>query len=72
MTFCIFSKNFVLFTYSVAIGYVVIHFGTEPYHRGFFCDDESIKHPVLEDTLSSTLTAVVGLIVPIVLVWIPF
>ena len=25
----------------------------EPFKRGFFCDDESLKHPVVEDTISS-------------------
>ena len=25
----------------------------DPFKRGFFCDDESLKHPVVEDTISS-------------------
>ena len=24
----------------------------EPFHRGFFCDDESIRHPYMEEQIS--------------------
>ena len=56
---------FILF---VGFGFLAIKFGTEPYHRGFFCDDESIKHPVLDDTVSVALCVVVGLLLPAVVI----
>merc|ERR1712123_84269 len=37
----------------IPIGYINVftrHF--EPFHRGFFCDDKTIKHPYKEETIS--------------------
>ncbi|XP_071118611.1 phospholipid phosphatase 1-like [Haliotis cracherodii] len=36
-----------------------------PYHRGFFCNDESLKHPFLGNTIPTWLLGVVGLGLPI-------
>ena len=38
--------------------------GVQPFHRGFFCDDESIKYPYREDTVPSWVVGVVGILVP--------
>ena len=37
----------------------------KPYHRGFFCDDESISKPVKDSTLPGAIAGVVGIFVPI-------
>ncbi|XP_028392563.1 phospholipid phosphatase 1-like [Dendronephthya gigantea] len=37
----------------------------EPYHRGFFCDDESISKPFKDSTVSSTIAGVVGVLLPV-------
>ncbi|BFY99222.1 hypothetical protein BsWGS_02262 [Bradybaena similaris] len=52
----------------VAAGIFGIKFGSNPYKRGFFCDDESIKHPFLEDTISVTLAACIGMFLPLVVI----
>lgn len=39
--------------------------GVEPYRRGFFCDDEAIRYPYKEDTVSDTLVTVIFIVVPI-------
>ena len=31
--------------------YVVLHGNWEPYARGFFCDDENLKHPFIEEEI---------------------
>ena len=36
----------------------------KPYHRGFFCDDESISKPFKDSTVSSSVAGVVGIILP--------
>ncbi|XP_005090155.2 phospholipid phosphatase 2 [Aplysia californica] len=48
----------------VGCGILAIKFGAKPYHRGFFCGDESIMHPVLSDTVSIALAASVGVLLP--------
>ncbi|XP_041358710.1 phospholipid phosphatase 1-like [Gigantopelta aegis] len=40
----------------------------KPYHRGFFCDDESLMHPFKEDTIPTWLLGVIGLGLPIICV----
>jgi len=34
--------------------------GIEPTHRGFFCDDDSIRYPYHESTISTTALILVG------------
>lgn len=50
-----------------AVGFPVLGFYLfgEPYKRGFFCDDESIRHPFKESTVPSRVLYVVGLGVPV-------
>lgn len=38
----------------------------EPYHRGFFCDDESISKPYKDSTVPSSVAAIVGLLLPVI------
>ncbi|GAB0089846.1 Putative phosphatidate phosphatase [Sergentomyia squamirostris] len=37
----------------------------EPYQRGFFCDDESLRHPFHESTVRNWMLYIIGLILPI-------
>ncbi|XP_055885465.1 phospholipid phosphatase 1-like [Biomphalaria glabrata] len=46
----------------------VFQFAVEPFHRGFFCDDESLKHPIKSDTISIALAAGIGFSIPFVLI----
>ncbi|CAG5129132.1 unnamed protein product, partial [Candidula unifasciata] len=52
----------------VSAGIIAIQFGSKPYKRGFFCDDESITHPFLEDTISVSLAACIGIFLPLVVI----
>lgn len=51
-----------------SVGFPVLGFYLmgDPYKRGFYCDDESIRHPFKESTVTSRALYVVGLGVPIV------
>ncbi|XP_073813142.1 wunen isoform X2 [Musca autumnalis] len=37
----------------------------DPYKRGFFCDDESLKHPFKESTINNFLLYLIGLVLPV-------
>lgn len=37
----------------------------KPYHRGFFCDDESISKPFKDSTVPSAVAGVVGILIPV-------
>jgi len=37
----------------------------QPYERGFYCDDESLRYPYKDSTISSTVLYVVGIFMPI-------
>ncbi|CAO1303717.1 unnamed protein product [Diamesa tonsa] len=37
----------------------------DPYKRGFFCDDESLKHPFHDSTVKSWMLYIIGLVLPI-------
>lgn len=37
----------------------------DPYKRGFFCDDESLKHPYKDSTVTNVMLYIVGLGVPV-------
>ena len=53
----------LILIYPMAHIYVFTH-GKEPYDRGFFCDDQSIKHPYLEEEIPETIAfAIWGVIV---------
>ncbi|KAJ8717435.1 hypothetical protein PYW08_005834 [Mythimna loreyi] len=49
------------------VGFLILVFylwGT-PYKRGFFCDDESLKHPYKDSTVTNVMLYVVGLGLPV-------
>ncbi|GMS85850.1 hypothetical protein PENTCL1PPCAC_8025, partial [Pristionchus entomophagus] len=44
---------------------LIFHLWVEPFKRGFFCDDESIRYPFHDSTVTHEVLAAVGLILPI-------
>lgn len=42
----------------------------KPYHRGFFCDDESISKPFKTGTVPSSIAGVVGILLPAICILI--
>jgi len=47
----------------------LVHSGDyEPYQRGFFCDDESLKHPFLEEQITVHVCAVIWMVAVLFLV----
>jgi hypothetical protein len=40
----------------------------KPYERGFFCDDESLRHPFQGDTVPMALLIPLGFIIPLLAV----
>ena len=59
--------NFVILI-AVAIPIAVLRFCVDPVKRGFFCNDESLSHPLKENTVSNTALIIVGLTLPIVII----
>ena len=51
---------------SLCITIILFKYVGKPYHRGFFCDDESISKPYKDSTVHSSVALAVGLLVPTV------
>uniref|UniRef100_A0A0R3S3X8 AcidPPc domain-containing protein n=1 Tax=Elaeophora elaphi TaxID=1147741 RepID=A0A0R3S3X8_9BILA len=51
-----------------AIPLLIFQKWVEPYKRGFYCDDESIRYPYRPSTVSRQMLVVVGLVIPAVLI----
>ena len=51
----------------LAIGLPILIFFLigKPYHRGFYCNDESISYPFKESTVTSTMLYIIGIVLPI-------
>jgi hypothetical protein len=53
----------------VGVSTLLLYIFDHPVHRGFFCDDDSIRYPVpAYQTVSDLLVAVMALGVPILMV----
>lgn len=52
----------------LAIPLLIFQLFVTPYKRGFYCDDESIRYPYRDSTVSRQMLIVVGLVIPVVLV----
>lgn len=48
----------------VLIPFVVFVTVVEPYRRGYFCDDNTIRYPYKEDTITILTVALVGILLP--------
>lgn len=60
-------KVFLDFVILFCVGFLILAYylwGT-PYKRGFFCDDESLKHPYRESTVTNIQLYIVGLGLPV-------
>ncbi|KAE8746661.1 hypothetical protein FOCC_FOCC006649 [Frankliniella occidentalis] len=40
----------------------------KPYHRGFYCNDESLMHPFKESTVTNLMLYIIGLFLPITVI----
>lgn len=51
----------------IAVGFPILFFFLwgDPYKRGFFCNDESLRHPFHDSTVRNWMLYIVGLILPI-------
>ncbi|XP_071439605.1 putative phosphatidate phosphatase [Hetaerina americana] len=49
----------------VAFPIILFFLFGKPYKRGFFCDDESLRHPFHESTVTETTLYIVGLFLPV-------
>ncbi|VDO39901.1 unnamed protein product [Brugia timori] len=54
--------------YNATIPLLIFHKWVEPYKRGFYCDDESIRYPYRPSTVSRQMLIVIGLVVPAILI----
>ncbi|XP_048844542.1 phospholipid phosphatase 3-like isoform X2 [Brienomyrus brachyistius] len=62
--FLVFLDLFCLFL--VMLPSIAVHnAAVQPYQRGFFCDDESIRYPFKRSTVPSPILLATGLIVPV-------
>ncbi|XP_055000915.1 phospholipid phosphatase 1-like [Sorex araneus] len=52
----------VLCVLLAALPYVILNLESHPFHRGFFCDDESIKYPYKKETIPFMLLS--GITIP--------
>ena len=59
----VFSGGIILLLFKVA---------GSPFHRGFFCDDESLMHPFHDSTVTSLMLYGIGFLLSIVFVSDPF
>ncbi|KAK0170191.1 hypothetical protein PV328_010781 [Microctonus aethiopoides] len=59
-------KIIIDFLCVAVVGFVVLmlHLYAEPYHRGFFCNDESISHPFHDSTVTNIMLYIGGLFIP--------
>lgn len=54
------------FTILFIVGFLILVFYLwgEPYNRGFFCDDESLKHPYKDSTVTNLMLYIIGIFLP--------
>lgn len=54
----------------ITVGFPILFFFIwgDPYKRGFFCNDESLRHPFHESTIRNWMLYIIGLILPIIVV----
>ncbi|VDL70382.1 unnamed protein product [Nippostrongylus brasiliensis] len=59
------SSSFLMF---FSIPLAIFHFWVTPYKRGFYCDDETIRYPYRDSTVSRQMLIVIGLLIPTFLI----
>ncbi|XP_048762388.1 phospholipid phosphatase 1-like isoform X2 [Ostrea edulis] len=53
---------------SVALPSLILYLVGKTFHRGFYCDDESIKHPYKSNTIPTWAASFVGLTLPVLFI----
>ncbi|XP_035212310.1 putative phosphatidate phosphatase isoform X2 [Stegodyphus dumicola] len=53
---------------TVGIPILLFHLHGQPIQRGFFCDDDSIRYPFKESTISNKVLYIVGIFVPVIVI----
>ncbi|XP_052280162.1 putative phosphatidate phosphatase isoform X2 [Dreissena polymorpha] len=48
----------------VALPVLILYYYAKPYHRGFYCNDETLMHPYLSNTVPTWVAGFVGIILP--------
>lgn len=57
-----------LFLFTVGLPVLYLYKNSVPYRRGFFCNDDSLRYPYKENTISDDLLLLVGFLLPFVVV----
>ncbi|CAH2089791.1 unnamed protein product [Euphydryas editha] len=57
--------SFILVCKNIGFLILVFYLWGTPYERGFFCDDESLKHPYKESTVTNLMLYIVGIGLPV-------
>lgn len=52
----------------IGIPLLCLYFSGRPFHRGFYCDDTSIRYPYKESTVSSGLLYTFGIGIPVIII----
>lgn len=60
------------FSPAVGIPVLVLFAAAKPYKRGFYCDDQTLMHPYLSNTIPTWVAGFVGIILPSVTVYFLF
>ena len=55
----------IVLLFSVAFPILLFYLFGKPFERGFYCDDESLRYPFKESTITSTMLYIIGLGFPI-------
>ena len=58
----------LILIYPMAHIYIFLHGDKEPYRRGFFCDDQSIRHPDLEEEIPESIAFVIWAVIVFLLI----
>ncbi|WAR24230.1 WUN-like protein [Mya arenaria] len=56
----------------VGLPVIILFFAAKPYQRGFYCDDQTLMHPYLSNTIPTWVAGFVGIVLPCVTLVIPF
>ena len=55
-------------SFAVGIPVLTLYVSGKSYRRGFYCDDESIRYPFKESTVTSTVLYLYGVFIPTIVV----
>lgn len=67
-SFCEIHTHKMIFFLSVGVPVLYLYKNSVPYRRGFFCNDDSLRYPYKENTISDDLLLLIGFALPFVVV----